>query len=258
MWQGILKRKETQTVTIGGLQIVKTARRKSIALKPTSAGIELHVPRHLTEAALKRLLNRQQAWIDRHYRRIEAERAEGPEPFAFRDGAPLAFLGQPCFLKLDGSDRKQPLQCHLQDNTLRIEANPDKRRLSREPLPAEWENRLAQTLQAWFVRQGEDHFQDFLPPLAEEIGVDYRSVTVKNYKARWGSCYPDGRIQFNWKLMQAPEWVVEYVAVHELCHRVHANHSPAFWRLVEQHCPHTAQAKLWLKKHGAGLIQFLS
>lgn len=82
------------------------------------------------------------------------------------------------------------------------------------------------------------------------IGVQPTAIIVKTYKARWGSCYSDGRISFNWKLIMAATWVIDYVVVHELCHLIHHNHSANFWRLVEQYYPSYKQAKEWLKQNG--------
>ncbi|MCF6345251.1 MAG: M48 family metallopeptidase [Thiomicrorhabdus sp.] len=84
-----------------------------------------------------------------------------------------------------------------------------------------------------------------------------RELLVKGYKSRWGSCCSDGRLQFNWRLWQAPDWVIDYVIVHELCHRVYPNHSKAFWALVMQHYPKTNEAKRMIKQQGKRWIKFL-
>ncbi|CAN8141022.1 conserved hypothetical protein [uncultured Thiomicrorhabdus sp.] len=65
-------------------------------------------------------------------------------------------------------------------------------------------------------------------------------------------------MQFNWKLLQAPKWVVDYVIVHELAHLVHPNHSRDFWNLVQQHYPETLKAKVYLKQSGNQMMQFLA
>jgi hypothetical protein len=96
-----------------------------------------------------------------------------------------------------------------------------------------------------------------LEQYTKQIGVTHQSVTVKGYKSRWGSCSSDGRLQFNWRLMQAPRWVIDYVMVHELCHIIHPNHSREFWALVQKHCPKRDEAKRYFKQHGSMWIQFL-
>jgi predicted metal-dependent hydrolase len=84
------------------------------------------------------------------------------------------------------------------------------------------------------------------------------NLQIKGYKSRWGSCDRHRRIQLNWKLMAMPEWVIDYVMVHDLCHLQHMNHSSAFWQLVEQHYPKTLSAKRWMKQHSPAIMRQLT
>ncbi len=97
-----------------------------------------------------------------------------------------------------------------------------------------------------------------IPPrvdaLAGKIGVTYGRITVRSQVSRWGSCSAKGDLSFNCLLMLCPDEVVEYVIIHELCHRKHMNHSAAFWACVEAHCPDCKAQKKWLKDHGSDLI----
>jgi predicted metal-dependent hydrolase len=92
---------------------------------------------------------------------------------------------------------------------------------------------------------------------SDKIGVSVKEIEVKRYKSRWGSCTQTGKLQFNWLLLQAPEWVVEYVVIHELCHRIEMNHSPQFWRLVERYCPYLVEAKKCLQQNSVHWLQAL-
>jgi len=74
-------------------------------------------------------------------------------------------------------------------------------------------------------------------------------IFIKSQKTRWGSCSIKGNLNFNWKLSMAPPGVIEYVVVHELCHRIEMNHSKKFWKLVEDLCPKYKQHKTWLKNN---------
>lgn len=92
-----------------------------------------------------------------------------------------------------------------------------------------------------------------LPYYARLLGVDYGRVTVRRQKTKWGSCSGKGGLNFNVLLMLAPERVLDYVVVHELCHRKHMDHSKEFWALVGSVMPdHKKQAK-WLRDNGAVL-----
>lgn len=86
------------------------------------------------------------------------------------------------------------------------------------------------------------------------VGVNYTRITIRNQKTRWGSCSSKGGLNFNCLLMLTPPEVVDYVVVHELCHRKEMNHSKAFWAEVEKVLPDYKSAKRWLRENGGELI----
>lgn len=85
---------------------------------------------------------------------------------------------------------------------------------------------------------------------AEIVGVTYGRITIRNQKSKWGSCSSKGNLNFNCLLMLAPTDVLDYVVVHELCHRKEMNHSSQFWTEVRKVLPDYEKQKLWLKEHG--------
>lgn len=86
------------------------------------------------------------------------------------------------------------------------------------------------------------------------LGVQYGRVTIRHQKTRWGSCSSLGNLNFNCLLMLTPIEVVDYVVVHELAHRIHMNHSRAFWSEVEKILPDYREQRRWLKVYGGALI----
>lgn len=89
---------------------------------------------------------------------------------------------------------------------------------------------------------------------ARTLGVKVVSVAMRSQATRWGSCSSSGRLNYNWRLVLAPPFVLDYVAAHEVAHLVHMNHSPSFWKTVEQALPDMARGKAWLKAHGKELM----
>lgn len=90
---------------------------------------------------------------------------------------------------------------------------------------------------------------------AEKIGVSYGRITLRQQKTRWGSCSANGNLNFNWLLILAPPEVLDYVVVHELCHRRQMNHSQAFWNEVSAVLPGYKEQKKWLKDNGWKLME---
>ena len=89
--------------------------------------------------------------------------------------------------------------------------------------------------------------------LADRYGLAVTAVSIRSQKTRWGSCGRNGHISLNWRLMLMPEWVRDYVLVHELMHLRRLDHSPKFWRLVEAACPDYRVARQWLRTNGPAL-----
>ncbi|WP_178863266.1 M48 family metallopeptidase [Thiomicrorhabdus cannonii] len=241
------------------LPIVRTARQKSIALKPVASShspLQLLVPRHLSERALRGLLQRHHVWIaDRLEAHLQRQQQTALWPqFAYRPQDKVIWLGE-CLPVVWQTQSSQSAGCMLKHETLHVPLGHAAGLLS---FSAAQKAQVKRRLQSWYMQKAQAYFAQKVPDLAGQIDVSVSAIQVKTYKSRWGSCYPDGRIQFNWKLLQAPEWVVDYVIVHELCHLQHVNHSPAFWALVNQHYPQTPQAKRWLQTHGMALMAFLS
>jgi predicted metal-dependent hydrolase len=85
-------------------------------------------------------------------------------------------------------------------------------------------------------------------------GRPYKDLTIRGQRTRWASCSTSGRMSFNWRLLLAPESVLDYVVWHEVCHLEVLDHSARFWALVERHWPRWRQDREWLRRHGATLV----
>ena len=91
---------------------------------------------------------------------------------------------------------------------------------------------------------------------AERLKVSPKRIVLRDTASRWGSCSSTGALNFSWRLIFAPPYVLDYLAAHEVSHIVHMNHSPLFWKLTRRLFPETDRAEAWLRTHGAGLHRF--
>jgi predicted metal-dependent hydrolase len=112
---------------------------------------------------------------------------------------------------------------------------------------------LKRLLKRWYQEEAARQAAPMVAHYSKLLKVKPTSVHFKDTQSRWGSCHPDGRVMFQWRLIIPPHWVMDYVVAHELTHLRHADHSPAFWKLLEKVAPHTPQAKAWLKQYGWSL-----
>ena len=85
-------------------------------------------------------------------------------------------------------------------------------------------------------------------------GTTYSGLSIRGQRSRWASCSPSGAMSFNWRLLLAPEPVLDYVVWHEVCHLEVMDHSARFWRLVGQRCPSYREHVRWLRQHGSTLV----
>ena len=108
------------------------------------------------------------------------------------------------------------------------------------------------------VKELADQAVEYIPKrvkyYAEKENFVYNKITIKNLVSRWGSCSTKGNLNFNFLLMLTPDYVIDYIVVHELCHLREMNHSEKFWAEVEKIMPDYQRAELWLKQNGGNLI----
>ncbi len=110
---------------------------------------------------------------------------------------------------------------------------------------------LRPTLESHFVRRAKIELPARTWELAAETGVEVKEVSVRNQRTRWGSCSTGGVISLNWRLIQAPIFVRDYIIYHELMHTREMNHSERFWARVEEVCPGWRDAEKWIKQNGS-------
>lgn len=206
-----------------------TARRVRLSLDPASGRAKLVLPRR---AALKPAL----AWAEGKAGWLAAQRASLPTPIPFAPGTILKVADVPLTIAwTPGSSR-------------RVVATPDTLALS-GPLET-----LPRRVEAWLKHTALDLLAAETADFAALAGVAVARVAVGDARSRWGSCATSGIIRYSWRLVLAPGWVRRATVAHEVAHRVHMNHGPAFHALVADLLgTDPTPARAWLRRHGTAL-----
>ena len=203
------------------------ARRYILRLDPTGA-VRVTLPARGSQAEAWNFARRNAAWINQ---RIEQQLAQPPRPTAWGQGTELLFRGDTVRLSISANQSRNIVEFANQRIVVALEA--DVRRAVERHL---W-NLARRELTARTVE------------LAARHGLAGRRITVRNQRSRWGSCSRRGAISLNWRLIQVPAFVRDYIILHELMHLREHNHSRRFWKQVETVCPDHEVADKWLKQH---------
>ena len=161
-----------------------------------------------------------------------------PPQVAFQDGAIIPFRGA------DHRIVQHPYQRGVidhADNLIHVYGHPE---------------HMARRLRDWLKREARRAISPLALAMATQIERRVSQVSIRDQRSRWGSCSETGGLSFNWRLILAPETVLDYVVAHEVAHLVEMNHSPAFWRVVDRLTPHARPAKRWLNANGHGLYRY--
>lgn len=105
-------------------------------------------------------------------------------------------------------------------------------------------------LRQWYIERAQEKILPRVNLHAKNLGVNYGQVKITDSRLRWGSCTPGNNLNFNWRLIKAPMFAIDYVIVHELAHLIEANHTPRFWNIVRAQLPCMERARDWLREHG--------
>jgi predicted metal-dependent hydrolase len=206
----------------------RRARRYILRLSPDGSA-RVTVPRGGSVAQAMEFAHRNTAWLERELLRL-ATRPSRPKAWPL--GTEVLFRGQPVRLEA-GANGQSGLVCFGQESLHVPDATGDLR-------PA-----VEGRLRALAAQE--------LPARALELAAVHlfpvRRVSVRDQRSRWGSCSRRGTVSLNWRLVQAPSFVRDYLILHELVHLREMNHSSRFWLEVSRLCPQFAEAERWLKEH---------
>ena len=117
-------------------------------------------------------------------------------------------------------------------------------------IPAAHTSKRSKVLREWYIARAEVMITPRVKEHARTLGVSVANIKIVDSRFRWGSCTPSDNVHFNWRLIKAPMFVIDYVIVHELAHLIESNHTPRFWNIVRANHPTADKAKAWLQENG--------
>jgi predicted metal-dependent hydrolase len=205
------------------------ARRVRVRVDPAH-GVEVVLPRRASEREAAAAIRELRPWIERRVAELRRTRA-----LVAQRGATVPYLGGVLALVPEPGRTR----VHRRDEALLVPGG-------------EADHRPA--LERWYRRQARAEIAPRLDAATAAAGTRYAGLTIRGQRTRWASCSASGAMSFNWRLLLAPEAVLDYVVWHEVCHLEVMDHSPRFWGLLAERCPDYRAHAGWLRRNGATLV----
>jgi len=220
--------------TIVSYTIKRSMRRRAISILVDEDGLRVAAPWNASLGAIERLLHRHSQWV---LRKLAEWNERRPPPRRWCDGETLMLLGERLTLRISASGGTHPIYVRGTDVVI---AGADQAA-----------GTIGPRVLAWLREQALSCFEERVHFFRLAAGIATSAeVFLSNARTRWGSCHASGRIHLNWRLVQMPLRLVDYVVAHEVAHLVEMNHSQRFWRTVGRIVPDYAARRRELRSDG--------
>ena len=195
--------------------------------------VEVRAPFKIEQKEIDSFILQKKSWINK---KLSLQKSiKKPIRKKFKNEENFQFLGKNLKLKITISENKKS---YIDDKFIYLVLKNNKEN---------FKEKIKEKLEIFFRETAKDIFKNKTLDEAKKIRVTPKKIIVRSYKRRWGSCSYKKDISYNWKLIMAPEKIIHYVVIHELCHLIHFNHSRDFWKSVGKILPDYKSSKEWLK-----------
>lgn len=230
---------------IPGIPRIELTRRKgqkSLRLRIREGNVVVSAPKSVPKYMIKEFVVSRKSWIQKKLNLQEQKE----DQFA-------NLAGQYRLRMLLRGDWKPIEEVEVKhQNGVYIEEQKDKIFVRKDPLVSQ--QFLNKAAVGFYKQLAKSELPKRIQELTGKMPIHVNRVTIRNQKTRWGSCSSKGSISLNWRLMKLPASICDYILIHELCHRIHMNHSKQFWDLVRSWYPDADKADAWIKKHESFLF----
>jgi predicted metal-dependent hydrolase len=231
-----MSRVKTETVTY---DVIRSRRKTADIVMEANGRILVRAPEKISDKRIADLVKSKQRWIFNtlaEWTVLNAKRVRRE----FRNGEGFFYLGRTYRLQLT-EDQEEPLM--LKNGRLCLQRELLKR----------GESEAKSAFRNFYIARGMDRIPARVDYFARKVGVHPGRARVRELGNRWASCSAVGVLAFHWKCLMAPQTIIDYIIVHELCHLRHFDHTEAFWNEVDKVLPDYRERKEWLRQNGASL-----
>ena len=214
--------------------IQKSSRRRKLTITvERDRSVVVHVPEEMSDEKIRQVVESKRQWI---YEKIGHSQKYQNLPHApgkeLVSGESALYLGRQYRIEVVKTGLAEVRFAH------------------RFLIPATQGEERVEALREWYIGKAKEKLIPRVKVHARDLGVDAGGVKIVDNRYRWGSCTLNDNVNFNWRLIKVPIFVIDYVIVHELAHLMEANHTPRFWNIVWVQTPTMDKAKAWLKENG--------
>ncbi len=221
-------------------QLIKGRRKSLSILIEKAGGIIVKAPLYSSATEIQKLVEKKADWIVKKTEQaVELEKNRPAHHYV--NGETFYFRGRPLTLNLIVNQDRNRIMVKKQADTLLIVS------------PVSDSETVKNAVVKWYRERAREVLQQKVCYFQKFIGKSVGDIRIKEQKSRWGSCSAKGNLNFNWKIIMAEDNMIDYLVVHELCHRLHMNHSKEFWESVGKLIPDYKTKEKWLKENGTQL-----
>ena len=213
----------------------RSRRRRTTVFSVDGNGLVVSAPWNTSESRIRHLMSEAANWI---LKKLDEWSDCQPRKQRWADGEKLEYLGRELTLRIVADAVLIPAILTEEAQLQVTVADPSS------------ETRIRDAAIAWFRRHGARNFSERIAHYALAMQLPEPKLFLSNAGTQWGSCNSKRQVRLNWKLIQAPQDIIDYVVVHELAHLIEMNHSKRFWQIVERHFPGHVQARQHLNERG--------
>jgi predicted metal-dependent hydrolase len=218
----------------------RSDRARNARIVVDAEGVEVVIPKRMALKHVEPFVQEKRAWIERTLRRIQA--AEENAGIRLEDGGTVPYMGHQLVLRVQVEPGRQRSHVALRPGgVLHVKLGERGRRPLRD------------ALESWYRKRTREEIAPRLDAACARAGTRYKRLSVRAQRTRWASCSSSGAMSFNWRLLLAPEEILDYVVEHEVAHLELMDHSRRYWSLLASRCPDYRRHERWLRLNGPAL-----